>query len=86
MTDGPTAQSIRLVPFRDQANCRDLGVDSFFPDGGRVPDHLRQLCGTCPVQTECLEWALRWNEEGIWGGKSKPQRARIRRRRNRDAA
>lgn len=80
MTGSPL-QALRLVPFRDQANCRDLGVDAFFPDAGPVPVDLRVLCGTCPVQTECLEWAMRWNEEGIWGGTSKPQRARLRQRR-----
>ncbi len=39
----------------------------------------KAICRSCPVQVECLEHAVRVNEEfGIWGGESERGRRRIR--------
>lgn len=33
-----------------------------------VHPRIRQICGGCPVQRECLKWALDNNQDGVWGG------------------
>ena len=55
--------------WRNNAAC--LGADSgvFFPDRGTNATEAKQICGGCPVQAECLEYALRTRPVyGIWGG------------------
>ncbi len=49
----------------------------FFPERGKKFEILK-LCKVCPVQVECLEYALATNpKHGIWGGKNKRERDRI---------
>jgi len=44
-------------------------------------DRAKQVCGECPVNVECLEYALETNQDsGIWGGTSEEERRNIRRR------
>lgn len=36
------------------------------------------ICNTCPVQQECLDYAIEMHEDwGIWGGKTPEERHRI---------
>jgi len=58
-----------------RAACRDEDPDLFFPEGTTSQLHAKKLrakenCGRCPVQTECLEYAvgLGWLFDGIWAG------------------
>ena len=74
--------------WRDAALCRGLDPDIFFPD----PDDefaavgAIEVCGTCPVQETCLEWAIaRREKDGVWGGATVRERRRIIRRRRRSA-
>lgn len=39
----------------------------------------KAVCRTCPVQTNCLAYALSGKEFGIWGGTSENQRRPLRR-------
>lgn len=39
----------------------------------------------CMVREQCLEYALRTNEYGVWGGTTEKERLRIRRNRRRSA-
>jgi WhiB family redox-sensing transcriptional regulator len=42
----------------------------------------KQVCEGCPVQEECLEYALEHRiDHGVWGGASERQRRRILKRR-----
>jgi len=41
---------------------------------------IQKICGTCPVQQECLDYALRHDVEGIWGGKYHSERRKLRRK------
>jgi WhiB family transcriptional regulator, redox-sensing transcriptional regulator len=66
-----------------KAACRGPHTDLFFP-----PDHFekkterefrerqaKSICAECPVQEECLKYALRINEQhGVWGGKNEAER------------
>jgi WhiB family redox-sensing transcriptional regulator len=69
-----------------RAACRGLGADLFFPERGDDTTTAKQVCGGCPVRTECLASALANSERfGTWGGKAERERRQIRARRNRDA-
>lgn len=47
----------------------------------------RAICGGCPVQSDCLDYAIRNAEQhGIWGGMNELQRSHLRRRLARQAA
>lgn len=60
----------RQPSWRDDAACRGMDVDLFFPDVGVTYDSLLENvpCGTCQVRRECGEFGdtQPW---GIWGGK-----------------
>jgi WhiB family transcriptional regulator, redox-sensing transcriptional regulator len=71
--------------WRRDAACRDTNPDLFFPVGttGQALvqiDSARTVCSVCPVQAECLEFALSTNQDsGIWGGTSEEERRKLRR-------
>jgi len=60
--------------WRDEAACRDIDPELFFPEGTAGPaqdqaDQAKRICGSCPVQGPCLRFAL-WHGLGfgVWGG------------------
>ena len=71
--------------WRRTAACRDTDPDLFFPVGTTGQALLqiakaKEVCGECPVSTECLEYALETNQDsGIWGGTSEEERRQMRR-------
>lgn len=45
-----------------------------------------RICNSCPVQQECLDYALDFPEPyGMWGGKTRPERMTILRERRKEA-
>lgn len=72
--------------WRQQAACKGLDTEIFFPASDDAAGPAKLVCATCPVREECLEWALATRQDdGIWGGLTDNERRRLRRRR-RDAA
>jgi WhiB family transcriptional regulator, redox-sensing transcriptional regulator len=73
--------------WRDQAACRGIDPELFFPIGNAGPALLqigraKQVCARCPVRMPCLDWALDSGQEaGVWGGTSEEQRRALRPRR-----
>jgi len=74
MTQGNTA-------WRDSAACRGIEKD-FYPASGKNNLRVRAVvkaalavCKECPVQLDCLNWAVE-NKEfyGIWGGTTERER------------
>ena len=62
-----------------QAACRGMAVELFFPDRGVPGDDAKATCQACPVQQQCLDYALANGEEfGVWGGTSERERRGIR--------
>lgn len=66
------------------AACQSADPDAFFLGKGKSADPARAICDTCPVQSECLDWAMKveadWantHRYGIWGGLSPNERARL---------
>ena len=72
--------------WRGRAICRDTDPDLFFPVGTTGQALLqiakaKEVCGECPVSTQCLEYALQNDERfGIWGGLSERERRKLKRR------
>jgi hypothetical protein len=57
-------------------------VDLFYPDARPTPARLEaieQVCGPCPVRSECHAHALESEEHGTWGGEGQ-QAIRLERR------
>jgi len=82
-------ESLDVDTWRTSASCRSTDPDLFFPVGttGIALDHIasaKAVCGACPVQGPCLEFALETNQDsGVWGGTSEEERRAIRRQRAR---
>lgn len=78
--------------WRQHGRCLHAEPDLFYPLKGGSPEPAKRICnGTgdqppCPVREECLEWAMKTGEvHGVWGGKSKEQRRKLRKERSREA-
>ncbi len=62
--------------------CTNLPPSTFFPRDGSGVDVARKICFDCPVQTQCLDYALANRiDHGVWGGCSERERRRILKRR-----
>ena len=81
--------------WRADALCHRDSAVHFFPPGHferREEKHSREgaaraLCRACPVQPECLEYALTVQDpHGIWGGMNELERRRLLRRRAQERA
>lgn len=69
-------------PWTRDAACATTDPDLFFPAPGdaEAAAKAKTICRTCDSRDACLEYALRNNEtDGIYGGESPTQRARMRR-------
>lgn len=66
--------------WRDDAACIGFPFAIFFPERGETTRPAKEICATCTVRWECLEYAFVFREKhGIWGGTSGRDRRRIRR-------
>ena len=71
-------------PWASQGNCVGSDTNVFFPSRGGTTKEAKAICDGCPVMTECLEYALEYNERiGTWGGKSAKERRIINQQRRR---
>ncbi|WP_103528961.1 WhiB family transcriptional regulator [Streptomyces sp. SM12] len=79
------------MDWRDQAACLPEDPELFFPVGESGPARLqveeaKSVCSRCPVKEQCLEWAMNWPVEGVWGGLTEEERRAMKRRAAREAA
>lgn len=79
-TDTELKVRIRLAV---HGSCASVGADSgcgfdpWFPLSGLDQDGqaAKRICASCPVQDDCLQVALTFNEDyGIWGGLTAAER------------
>lgn len=66
-----------------EGNCAGMATDVFFPSIGdkRAAAAAKEVCKTCPVVADCLDYALRLGiKQGIWGATTPGDRRRIRRK------
>lgn len=74
------------------AACTDADPELFFPVGESGPAaaqarRAKEVCHGCPVEAQCLEWALNTGRTtGVWGGTDEDERRRMRRRTDRRPA
>lgn len=61
---------------REDRNCNGVDPRVFY---GENSHRAIVICEGCPVQQQCLDYALENYEWGIWGGTSERERKRIRR-------
>lgn len=83
-TAPPLTPAELRAPWRRQAACRTEDVNLFFAEQGDMDTvaAAKAVCRRCPVQPECLDFAITNNElSGIWGGFSRKDRRRIKKRR-----
>ena len=72
----------RQGDWRQDAACKGANVELFFAVDDDGVAQAKSICAGCPVQQDCLEWALASRQDdGIWGGFTEVERRRIRRRR-----
>ena len=59
-TDGTHLERIaqRSPAWVDDAECRNISVDVFFPGPGQRAREALEICGRCPVRAECLSEAM----------------------------
>ena len=71
----------------ESGKCREVDPDIFFPSDGVGVIRAQKICGACPAQAQCLEYALENHiDHGVWGGRSERERRRILRARRRQGA
>jgi WhiB family transcriptional regulator, redox-sensing transcriptional regulator len=75
------------MSWTDDAPCRELDPDLFFPSpevalAGYAG--VRRVCAACPVRTQCLDYAMamegnsdRFHRSGMWGGLTPGERAAL---------
>jgi WhiB family redox-sensing transcriptional regulator len=67
---GPELEAILDARWMDRAACRAANLtENFFLDRHESQPIALTYCGSCPVASECLVYALvRVEKFGIWGG------------------
>ena len=59
----------------EKANCIGSDTESFFIEKGEYYTvELRRICQGCTVQSECLEYSVRYRTVGYWAGTTEQQR------------
>jgi WhiB family redox-sensing transcriptional regulator len=74
------------LPWLTEARCRTEDPELFFPVGNTGPavdqiEQAKSICRECKVSANCLEYAIKENQDsGIWGGLSEEERKSLKRR------
>lgn len=59
--------------WQDQASCAQSNTELFFSDEKTA----KTFCHSCPVRSDCLDYALIYHVSGVWGGTSDRERSRM---------
>jgi WhiB family redox-sensing transcriptional regulator len=71
------------LAWREHGACRQVSdPDVFYPhsQGNGAAAHVAEAkwwCSICPVTPQCLAWALKHDEDGVWGGTTEAERAEM---------
>jgi len=69
-----------MATWADRAACTDASDKEIFfpPASAQVPPAAVMVyCGQCPVWNACLQWAIKNDEIGVWGGTTEYQRRQL---------
>ena len=60
--------------------CAGINTEMFYPELHSIEYEpiLKEICLSCPVYDDCLEWAIRKEAYGYWAGTNAKDRKRIR--------
>jgi WhiB family redox-sensing transcriptional regulator len=70
----------------NESRCLTEDPELFFPVGNTGPavdqiDQAKAVCRECGVSTQCLEYAIKENQDtGVWGGLSEDERKSLKRK------
>ena len=76
---------MREPRFYENPSCAQVGGDFWFPekaDGSMNTVEMameKSICQSCPHKVECVEWGVKKELHGIWGGLVPKEREAIRR-------
>lgn len=63
------------LSWESEALCSQTDPEAFFPENNTLAKDARRVCSICPVQVECLSFALKNDERyGVWGGSLEKER------------
>lgn len=66
--------------WRDDAKCKGLDINMFYPERGQNAREAIAVCAGCIVIKECLQYALDNNiKVGVFGGTTEFHRRKIKR-------
>lgn len=66
--------------WRNEAACIDLPSDIFFPERGMLGENIRDICFSCPVRLDCLDYSVySMPKFGWFGGHPESGRKKVRR-------
>lgn len=75
---GALRMSVTDEAWRADAACLGMDTGAFYPDSDDVFE-LQEVCDSCPVRLDCLEFALAHGERfGVWGGLGERKRRMLR--------
>jgi len=64
--------------WRQEAACRNRPKDLFFSESQGQINLAKHICKTeCSVRADCLEYALRHDEVGVWGATDYDERKKM---------
>jgi WhiB family redox-sensing transcriptional regulator len=67
------------LEWHEEAACRDMGPEIFFPTSGDALEPARRVCARCAVIAKCRMTALNDPSlQGVWAGTSARERTRMR--------
>jgi hypothetical protein len=67
-------------PFADDPTraCKNADPLDFYPEHPSGYAHALAICHSCPIEQDCLEWALNSRQSfGVWGGVTPDERDRM---------
>lgn len=76
------AEPAEDLAWQDRALCAETDPELFFPEKGGSTREAKQVCRSCEVWAQCLEYALATDQRfGLWGGLSERERRQLKRQR-----
>ncbi len=76
-----TVEQVEDEDWRAKALCSRVDPDLFFSPGALEHKLAKRVCRLCPVQQECLAYAMEAPvDHGIWGGLTERERRGFRRK------
>lgn len=62
----------------EQAACKTADPELFFEGNPESVATAKSYCGICPIALQCLTYAMKNEEYGIWGGSTLGERLKAR--------